>query len=187
MQCPECGSPLPSEDQFCRNCGWSESVKTSGTYVGRWLVITAVFLALLALFIYLGLPQIYHRAVLPGKQKATLADIRSFGVAVECYGVDYGFFPTAASTRDLVPILQPTYIRILAMRDAWGNPLRYHAWREDPESPGPDSYVIASPGKDGRWEQLDLRNYTEGPVASYDNDLVFNSGRFVVWPEGASY
>ena len=49
---------------------------------------------------------------------------------------------------------------------------------------GPVHYVIASAGKDGRFEHEDLREYHQRDTGSFNNDIVIGDGRFIQAPNG---
>jgi hypothetical protein len=185
MKCPACGNPIPTEYDTCPQCGagGSDTVQPAGT--GKRLALIAVGLCVLAVFVNLGLPALLENME-RRKQYRTMSYMRSIGTAVESYGVDNGFIPNAASVHDLIPVLQPTYIRILPVRDTWGTEFRYQVWQERPKKPYPDSYGIASAGKDGSWERMHLRNYKSGVMTDPKNDILYCNGQFVVWPEGTS-
>ena len=93
-----------------------------------------------------------------GRQKRTMADMRTVATAAEAYAVDYGVYPDADSIDQLAAILAPVYIRTMPRTDGWENLLAYQCWQVDLESEGCDSYAIASPGRDGL---LEIRT-TEG-------------------------
>jgi general secretion pathway protein G len=121
-------------------------------------------------------------AVDRGKQKRTVADIRSIGIAVEAYAVDHGRYPpnvmaptpvAGAGDENLERHLAPVYIRELPVMDGWGNPILYSS-----DADG-SSYVIYSAGKDGQ-----LAPETVGAVQGFDGDLIYKNGHFIAWPEG---
>ena len=71
----------------------------------------------------------------------------------------------------------------------WGRSPRYSAWSD---SEG-ERYRIASSGRDGKWEQADLRQYKLHPVDwfieyTYDQDIVYgwlsqdDGAGWVQWP-----
>jgi general secretion pathway protein G len=119
-------------------------------------------------------------AVDRGKQKRTMADIRSAATACEEYAVDTNAYP--GPTDGWVPLanikdaLEPVYIRVLPREDGWGHPLMY--WSDS------RNYLIVSPGKDGALDR-DWRGEVEPRTTqSFVSDIVFGDGSFVVWPEG---
>jgi len=123
----------------------------------------------------------FLNAVDRGKQKRTMADIRSAGIAMEAYAVDNNIY--AGPTEGWVPlaelsdVLSPIYIRNLPEVDGWGNTIL--VWSDG------QGYRIVSPGKDG---ELD-RNWSGdlgdgGPTSRLTSDIVFVDGQFAAWPEG---
>jgi len=68
--------------------------------------------------------------------------------------------------------------------DPWKHPFRYACWQESSTAKGCDHYRIASAGRDGRFEQLDLKAYepAEFDPIEYDRDIVFGDGAFIVRP-----
>ena len=113
------------------------------------------------------------------RSKRTMRDLREVATLVEAYAVDTGSYPAADSPEALALHLVPTYLAALPSGDGWGRPVRFLSWREDPAAPGPDHYAIASAGRDGVWEQDDLRKYRQGWTESHDADIVFGDGTWV--------
>jgi len=121
----------------------------------------------------------FLNAVDRGKQKRTMADLRTIGTAMESFFIDNNRYPVTdgwQSAETLIESLQPAYVRALPLKDGWGH--EFHV-RSDGES-----YVLVSAGKDG---ELD-RDWTElsdsGATTQFNSDIVFSDGQFVAWPEG---
>jgi hypothetical protein len=70
----------------------------------------------------------------------------------------------------------------MASRDPWGNEYRCATWQEDPRSSGPDAYAIASAGRQGVWEQKDLKLYRPKETMDLSDDIVYRSGAFLQAP-----
>jgi hypothetical protein len=132
------------------------------------------------------------------KVKVTMSSIRTIAAAWEARAADQGrynaagqgiayiertqsvreelrFLVTAAQLKEL---LEPRYTKDLPMRDGWG-----HEWRLAMSRPlsgsrddAAESYAIASPGRDGRFEPLVDGNV---PCAAWECDIVFANGEFV--------
>lgn len=117
-------------------------------------------------------------------QKRTMADMRSIATAVEAYATDYNRYPEADSMEELSRLISPTYLRNLPAKDGWGTGFRYLAWKEDPQDESAQNYRIASAGKERKFEQADLRRYTERVTHHFDCDIVFGQGAFIQFPEG---
>lgn len=115
-----------------------------------------------------------------GKQKRTIADIRSAGTACEVFAIDTNKYP--GPTDGFVPIaeiaesLEPVYIRTLPRVDGWDNPILY--WSDG------QSFRIVSHGKGGTADGDWTGEIESGPTFQIDADIVFADGAFVVWPEG---
>jgi type II secretory pathway pseudopilin PulG len=117
-----------------------------------------------------------------GKQKRTMADMRTIAAAMEAYATDHGAYPQARSVHDLQDVLAPTYVRVLPAQDAWLQDFRVRVWRGDERSTGPDSYAIVSAGKGGVFQFDDLSKYRSGPTTDFTADIVFANGSFFRFP-----
>ncbi len=119
-----------------------------------------------AIIAAIAVPNLLH-AIQRGKQKRTMADMRSVGMMMEQYEVDNNQYPLNLEE------LQSDTSRDLPMLDAWGNPwVTTFSHRE---------YVIVSLGKNGRPD--DAGNYG-GTTNAFNSDIVFSSGSFMQYPEG---
>jgi general secretion pathway protein G len=116
-----------------------------------------------------------------GRQKRTMADMRSVAIVFESYRVDNDALP-GTPTAGFVPVetirdaVQPIYIRELPVEDAWGNPI--WIWTDG------SSYRIVSAGRDGTIGQDWATVPGGGATGSLDSDIVFGDGEFRQWPEG---
>lgn len=151
----------------------------------RALLLASGLLLLAALegFFLASLPP--RGSVDRAKQKRTVADLRSAMTAVESFSAKEGRTPEVSSMDDLARLLEPAFIPRLPRVDAWGRPLRYESWAANEASPGPDAYLLASPGRDGAWEALDLRTVEPRATRSPDDDLLVRNGEVVLAPDGA--
>lgn len=182
MQCPECQTALPDDSRFCSACGRpvpgaagpaASAPKTSPAWIVLIVAVVLVgMVAVAGIVAAIAIPNLLN-AVDRGKQKRTLADLRSIAVAIESYAVDHDAYPVASSTGDLEAALVPTYINALPAQDGWG-----HAFRV---SSNGESYGLASAGKDGTFESCEPAQTTR-----FDDDICFVDGRFVRYPEGLS-
>jgi len=116
-----------------------------------------------------------------GKQKRTMADMRSVATALEAYKIDNDAIP-GAPTGSFVPVetirrtVEPIYIRQLPLVDGWGNTIWF--WTDG------NSYRIVSAGRDGILQHDWATTEGAGATASFDGDIVFGDGQFQQWPEG---
>ena len=126
-------------------------------------------------------PPHIERLTQAGKQKATMADMRSVATAIEAYKIDNDALP-AAPTGSFVPVeailnaVQPIYIRQLPLVDGWGN--TFWIWTDG------ISYRIVSAGRDGILQQDWATTEGAGATTSFESDIVFGDGQFQQWPEG---
>jgi type II secretory pathway pseudopilin PulG len=119
-------------------------------------------------------------ALQKGKQKATMGDMKSAAMAIEAYLTDNYNAPEAKSFAELNPILSPFYIKILPLKDAWGNDFHYYHGTGDKK----DDYAIGSGGRDGvfnGWDQTGF--YLVTTMKGFDNDIIFANGNFVYGPK----
>jgi general secretion pathway protein G len=202
MTCPNCNNSNPDSARFCAYCGATLAVrkqpppfpdqaiqqqkpqpKKSSNKAG---IAIAIGVGCFVLFIIIGIvaaiaiPNLLN-AIQRGKQKRTMADIRTIATACEAYGVNQGYYPDAKSISELKSFLVPDYVLILPEKDGWERNFAYQAWKADESQKGPTSYMIVSFGKDGI---ADGKEYYEGvTIYSFNNDIVFSDGTFWQHPE----
>ncbi|HJT17133.1 MAG TPA: prepilin-type N-terminal cleavage/methylation domain-containing protein [Thermoanaerobaculia bacterium] len=130
----------------------------------------------------------YLNAAERTRQKRTMADMRSVGLAWEARAVDTKSYNAAGFTMPAVPLnysdlttlLSPTYMRNIPQTDGWGHPLQF-ATDQAVGGKSASEYAIRSPGRDGAYSG---NTYAGGPTTSFDCDIVYSGGSFIVWPEG---
>src|SRR5262245_60740360 len=101
------------------------------------LMITLVVIGVLAA---IAIPNLVS-AIDRGKQKRTMADMRTIGTAVEAYAVDNGSYPISTDAATLASEVSPSYVRPMPQLDGWN-----HVYVVAVAN---SSYTIASAGKDG--------------------------------------
>jgi hypothetical protein len=102
----------------------------------------------------------------------TLRDIRSIATAVEAYETDEEKYPPAS---ELKKRLEPTYIKELPAKDAWGNAYFYIA------SDDGAHYRIASAGSDGVFDWDTRKISTAAPQETkysehLEDDIIYQDG-----------
>ena len=146
---------------------------------GFTLIELLIVVAIIGIIAAIAIPNLLN-ALNRGRQKRTMADMRTIGTAVEQYQVDFNFYPKVAGTVDvsnLATYIEPTYLKKIPAQDGWNNPMK---WIGD-SSNGLD-YTIVSYAKDN----------ASGPTTwapgnrttNFNDDIVFSDGMFVQWPEG---
>lgn len=144
--------------------------KTAGFTLIELLIVVAI----IGLIAAIAIPNLLN-AIDKGKQKRTMADLRSLAEAVEAYSVDSTIYPTAADITALKNVVHPTYIRVYPATDGWNNAVVY-----TPGATAGMGYTLRSTGKDGVVEG----SPSGGATHEFDCDIVFVDGQFTQWPEG---
>ena len=140
---------------------------------GFTLIELLIVVAIIGIIAAIAIPNLLN-AIDRGKQKRTMADLRSVGTAVEAYAVDNNFYPTSTTTAGAEGVLEPIYIKNMPLVDGWNNGMLYIGI-----ATGVD-YTVKSTGKDGAVEG----SPAGGQTNDFDCDILFIGGQFVQWPEG---
>ncbi len=137
---------------------------------GFTLIELLIVVAIIGIIAAIAIPNLLN-AINRGKQKRTMADLRSIATAIESYSIDNSTYPAASSLATLVPLVEPIYIKALPLTDGWS---RSYAIDSTPVQ-----YTVWSGGSDGG-----SLNYFGGPTSSIRDSIVFSGGVFMQWPEG---
>ncbi len=140
---------------------------------GFTLIELLIVVAIIGIIAAIAIPNLLN-AIDRGKQKRTMADMRTIGQAIATYSVDTNFYPVAADVATLAGLLEPEYSRKTSQKDGWGHFYVFNGTAIQ--------YTLGSTGKDGG-TTLALEG-GGGPTGSLDSDIIVNSGVFVQWPEG---
>ncbi len=141
---------------------------------GFTLIELLIVVAIIGIIAAMAIPNLMN-AIDKGKQKRTMADLRTLGSAVEMYAVENNTYPRVASYGGLQPLIQPTYIRTTSASDGWNHP-----WVFQGDTTNGIDYTLISYGKDGI-----VSASTGGQTGDFDCDIIFANGQFFQWPSGS--
>jgi general secretion pathway protein G len=147
---------------------------------GFTLIELLIVVAIIGIIAAIAIPNLLN-AIDRGKQKRTMADLRSVGTAVEEYAIDNSFYPNVASESDIVgsnleTSVEPIYIRNVPVEDGWGWNMRYVS--------DTTMYTCGSLAKDGSSGGSLTLDGSGGQMTDFDCDIIFSGGSFIQWPEG---
>ncbi len=150
------------------------------TSVGAIIAIIAVVgfvgIFFIGIIAAIAIPNLLS-AVNRGRQKRSMADIRTLGTALEAYAVDNNSYPPdITSAEELESLLCPMYLAGLPARDGWNEPFGISTASDG------SSYQIISYGSDLA-PGPDTGQYEEG-FSDFDLDIIYQNGYFVQYPQG---
>ncbi len=141
---------------------------------GFTLIELLIVVAIIGIIAAIAIPNLLN-AINRGRQKRTMADMRTIGTAIEEYAVDYSFYPrVGTSFTNLASYLEPTYIKHVPRNDGWNNNFLIDV------ATGGGDYTIRSYGRNRVADTITYGRRT----TDFDDDITFSSGSFTQWPEG---
>ena len=139
---------------------------------GFTLIELLIVVAIIGIIAAIAIPNLLN-AIDRGKQKRTMADMRSIGTAVESYAVDNNVYPTAATVAVLAGLVQPIYIKTMPLADGWSTGFVVASVTTQ--------YTVSSNGKDGA-----VGGCVAGTLTTLFNaDICFGNGQFIQYPQGS--
>ena len=139
---------------------------------GFTLIELLIVVAIIGIIAAIAIPNLLN-AIDRGKQKRTMADMRSIGTAVESYAVDNNVYPQATTAAVLQTLVQPIYIKSMPTADGWSNTFVVAAVTTE--------YTISSNGKDGANGGCVAGTLT----TQFAQDICFANGQFIQYPQGS--
>ena len=139
---------------------------------GFTLIELLIVVAIIGIIAAIAIPNLLN-AINRGRQKRSMADMRSIATAVEAYAVDNSFYPKGIADQAIETHISPTYLKNMPDNDGWRR-----AWNITVDASG-QNYTVESFGRDGT-DEADV----QGITSDFDSDIVYSNGVFVKYPEG---
>ncbi len=127
---------------------------------GFTLIELLIVVAIIGIIAAIAIPNLLN-AIDRGKQKRTMADLRSIGTAVESYSIDNNIYPVGGDLATVDDSLQPLYIKVLPTVDGWQNTMDY-------DSADGSEYTVQAYAKGGAND-----GYTGGATDEFTDDIFF--------------
>ena len=142
---------------------------------GFTLIELLIVVAIIGIIAAIAIPNLLN-AIDRGKQKRTMADLRSMGTSIEEYSIDNNYYPDCSTMSELADQVTPAYIRAIPPNDGWG--LAFYVGSV------PGEYTLASCGKGETAACVPACQPNCGATGAFGDDIIFSNGSFIQWPEG---
>lgn len=144
---------------------------------GFTLIELLIVVAIIGIIAAIAIPNLLN-AINRGRQKRTMADIRTIGTAIEAYAVDHASYPSVAEgtiSSAMHILIEPTYVKRAPRADGWNTPMEAVSILQ--------GYSIGGAGRDKTFTAA-LASSSTGITNDMDCDIIYSNGSFVLYPEG---
>ena len=139
---------------------------------GFTLIELLIVVAIIGIIAAIAIPNLLN-AIDRGKQKRTMADMRSLGTAVESYAVDNNVYPVVTTAAALKAVVEAgAYMKNMPTVDGWSGTFQVASASSE--------YTIYSFGKDGSGSTC-----TAGTTTTFADEICFIGGQFLRYPAGS--
>lgn len=132
---------------------------------GFSLIELLIVVAIIGIIAAIAVPQLMN-AMDRGRQRRSMADMRSIATANGVHRIDLGNYAA-----NLATLVAQGYMQVTPMNDGWGNAFVY--------TTGADTYTVTSNGSDGNPGPAAPNPWINAP---YDPDIILTVGQFVQAP-----
>ena len=141
---------------------------------GFTLIELLIVVAIIGIIAAIAIPNLLN-AIHRGRQKRSMADMRTIATAIGTYATDMNFYPRGISDMTTLRThIEPVYLRNTPRNDGWGT-----GFFVETDADG-DHYTVQSYGKDKTYAACTVNTETR----LFDCDICHSDGVFVQWPEG---
>ena len=139
---------------------------------GFTLIELLIVVAIIGIIAAIAIPNLLN-AINKGRQKRTMADMRTVATALGEYGTDNQWYVANANINSVYDYLNPWYVQTDLILDGWNN--RFYLGSDATGT----NYSLWSYGRDKT-----AQAFAGGFTQDFDADIIHSGGVFIQRPEG---